>query len=53
MEQMYHDLESSFYELQKTMKALKEGHDKVSEELEEERKRNAQLQVAAVFLREA
>ena len=53
MEQMYHDLESSFYELQKTMKALKEGNDKVSGELEEERKRNAELQVPAVFCFEA
>lgn len=46
---MYHDLENSFYELQKTMKALKEGNDKLSGELEEERKRNAQLQVLTIF----
>lgn len=53
MEQMYHDLESSFYELQKSMKSLKEGNEHLSTELDEERKKSVELEVVVVFCAEA
>ena len=53
MEQMYHDLENSFYELQKIMKSLKEGNEHLSTELDEERKKSVELEVVVVFCAEA
>lgn len=53
MEQMYHDLENSFYELQKSMKSLKEGNEHLSTELDEERKKSVELEVVVLFCAEA
>ena len=53
MEQMYHDLENSFYELQKSMKSLKEGNEHLSMELDEERKKSLELGVLVLVYAEA
>ena len=50
LEQLYHELENSYYELQQTLRSLSDEKEYVIKELEEQKTKRNQLEVCGVSL---